>query len=441
MQAVTKSRQGAPSRTSLNDMLENAGPCNQCEYVGLLSHGLELTASDLNQQLLTLLNMVKCITKNGLRVTFPGEAAAFRLQADKTMAAVFSEMKGKSIGPETFWEKYRDECSWILPVEAVDGLMAGKGSWDNHSEDIDAVTGTSELGMRMFQGAARSNVFNRVKKACNSRIAELLDGREVTKATVQECKAKIMADVQAMSIPDLPNRVIVLSYLGDDAKVKVDSALGEVKIRLNTCIKMRAHARQGKETGKSAARILTPLFCELELADKVGPNYKGVAADLLKPFNSARKSANGSVTADRHADGDAVVTQLDDQEDVLSLIDDTIIVEIAWFRLMAGAGVQGKLKKDILRILPDRAGVHQPRAIADQVAQLTVQCRYRFGSTDAKSIVNIVGEWLNAISNRRAPSLAAAKEGEWLWTVRERLGYLCHCEEDRGAHLVRTPRC
>lgn len=76
-------------------------------------------------------------------------------QADRTLCAVFLSMKAKGLGPEVFWSVYRDVSQWLLPVVAIDRLLAIRGSWDGCDADIDAATCGSELGLKMFAGAVK----------------------------------------------------------------------------------------------------------------------------------------------------------------------------------------------------------------------------------------------------------------------------------------------
>lgn len=79
--AVARSRSAVPQREALNDTLQSAGPCKQCEYVAMLLHALELKATEINGQLTVLINLVKYIGRTGLATTFPEETGAFRVQA------------------------------------------------------------------------------------------------------------------------------------------------------------------------------------------------------------------------------------------------------------------------------------------------------------------------------------------------------------------------
>ena len=313
---------------------------------------------------------------------------------------------------------------WILPVAAVDKLIQVTDSWDDHDDDIDAVASTSELGLRMFSTAVRSNVFNRVKKKCEDCFKDMLDNKALTTKLLSECRKKMLEDIAALVIPEVPNRVVVVTYLGQNVKVKVDSAMWEAKLRLNTYVKNRAHAHRIRK-GNSDVPALTPLYCELDLARAVEKTGGAVDSDCLKEFNAARRSANACLSAHHHCNGVHIIGQLDKQEDVLALLDDSVCVEIAWFRFMAVSGVQSHLQDDVLQTLPSTAGEHDANLVAEKLNVLKQGSRYKFGTSEAQSSVNIVAEWCLAIAQRRAPPLGAAKQGEWLWSVRERLAYFC----------------
>lgn len=121
--AVGRSRASAPKREMLNDMLRSEGPCKQCEFVGLLTHGLELNTCEHVEQLTTVICIVKDIARNGLDTVFPEETAAFRKQADKALTAVYLDMRANGLSAESFWSMYRDFARWALVIAPVGRLL------------------------------------------------------------------------------------------------------------------------------------------------------------------------------------------------------------------------------------------------------------------------------------------------------------------------------
>ena len=146
--AIMSSRGAQPHREKLVELLQTAGPCKQCDLVGLLSHGLELPLTDEGAKLIG--HIIKYITRNDMHVKYEKETSVFRKHADKGLARIMCSMRTGELGIEVFWEVWTEHLGWLIPVDAVDRLMAVEGSWGDHDEDIGVVTKTSELGKRMF---------------------------------------------------------------------------------------------------------------------------------------------------------------------------------------------------------------------------------------------------------------------------------------------------
>lgn len=438
VEALTRSRSALPARERLNDLLQSAGPPKQCEYVALLLHALELKATDVNGQLGVLLNIIRFIQRNGLAVTFPRETQAFRVSADRALCAVYLNMKAKGLGPEVFWSVYKGVTEWLLPTVAIDRLLEVKGSWDGCDEDIDAVTSASELGMRMFSGAVKANIFGRVKALCLKLIEHHLGGKDITEQRVSDVRAALHKGLLSLQVPEVPHRIITVNWCSHDIKVQVDSAWEECRIRLHSYIKQRALTAK---VDSGAEPLLTPLFVERELLEVEEAKQHSLKIEpvVLKTYKTARNSALNMLPADKHSDGAAIMDILQSSEDVLSLIDDSICLEIAWFRLMLASGGAQILERKVMSALPAEAAHHDAKDFGAGLARLKLDACYRFCQPAARSVLDIACEWVSAIANQRAPSLAAATDSPALTQIQTKLAFFCsHTSKEQPG---REPRC
>jgi hypothetical protein len=114
---------------------------------------------------------------------------------------------------------------------------------------------------------------------------------------------------------------------------------------------------------------------------------------------------------------------LDTKEDVLTLVDPSIAIEVAWFKVMSGSGAKKLLQAAVYKVLP--SGPSDTNA-ADKALALDLlkdTAPYVFSDAESQSAVNIAAEWVKSISMMRRPAVEAAKDNDFLKGVRERLQY------------------
>lgn len=421
--AVDRSRAAAPKREMLNDMLQSEGPCKQCEFVGLLTHGLELNTCEHGEQLTTVINIVKYMARNGMDTVFPEETAAFRKQADKALTAVYLNMRAKGLSAESCWSIYRDFARWVLAIAPAGRLLKVTDSRNGCEVDIDQATTTSEHGYKMFMGAVKCNMFGRIKVACASAIQAHLQGNAITAESLRLCRAQAWEGLKPLRIPQAPNRCVEILWLGQSIMVHVDSAFDEVQIRIHAYVKARG--LQCYAEGASSP-VLQPMFCELGLASGLKKIGEPVADDVLKSYAACRSSACAMISAGKWTSGLHVVEALESREDVLRLLDESITLEVAWFRHMYRKGCAQALEREAMDLLPAQAAAHDAKAIASAIGRLKLSCRYRFGSPESQASVNIVCEWVTAISNGEPPSEGCAEGSEFVMGAYRCLGFFCH---------------
>lgn len=305
--AVDASRAAVPSRDKLVQYCQVTQVIpNQSEVVGLFLHGLELKPWLGGSHVAALLEITRLIKRFNLQNAFKDEFSAFSDQVDRTLMQVYSAMKSKGFKLCQFMETYRSECELLLPVASVDRLMLVTGSWAGHEADITLVVTSSALGKKMFQFAADVNLSHSIGKVMDDVLKNVLGIEDpLTAAMVIDARTQIQKELEdrgAFTTLDR-TRVIEVSYNGADLKLKVSSVLEEVNIRVATFLK-----REGlRSLDVGGQQLVDPLFCEDGLLlDVRVKRPRVIAAEVLRSFQSARKTANAQLSAVRQEVGEHV---------------------------------------------------------------------------------------------------------------------------------------
>lgn len=99
LEAVRASRSGQESRDKLMQWLQTAGPCNQTESVGLLSHPLELRPTLGGVQFPLCLEGWRYHLRHRLHGTFPSKFEYFKGQSDSALTQAWLAMKANGLPP------------------------------------------------------------------------------------------------------------------------------------------------------------------------------------------------------------------------------------------------------------------------------------------------------------------------------------------------------
>lgn len=275
----------------------------------------------------------------------------------------------------------------------------------------------------MFAGAVRANIFGRVRKLAIDTIHKHLKDKDITENKVTDCRKEPLAVLETLSVPEVPNRTIALNWLGEEVKIQVESPAEECRIRLHGYIKERALFATPPA---GSAYVLSPLFVEKQLLGMREAGRHTIAPGVIKQYETARKTATDMLSADQHSQGSAILDCLVNNEDVLALIDESICIEVAWYRHMLNEGGVKMLQESVAKVMPAGPGVHEARDVAAMLDQLKLGALYRFLPAEARSSMNIVAEWVVAIAQNRSPSLSAAADSPFLTSMKESLSHLCY---------------
>jgi hypothetical protein len=126
------------------------------------------------------------------------------------------------------------------------------------------------------------------------------------------------------------------------------------------------------------------------------------------------------LSASRQQVSEHVLMYLEDNAEVLSLLDASITVEVAWLKYMAEAGCQKIPRKRIQEALPMRVVNVDVMDQSSQVDRLKNTALYMFASRNSQSDVNVVCEWARALASNRQPTFAVLDD-PFLKEVQQRM--------------------
>jgi hypothetical protein len=430
VQAVRLARQAAPQRGQLYDYLANSNLCSQSEMVGLARFFLELKpwSSDAN------LKLALAILKYWIRVsaenTYNDELDVVRPHVDKTLMAALSSMKSANVPMKVFWVTYSDMAKYIVNTTDVDTLLDVRGDWGQVGGQLEAVTGSSQLGMAMFGFALYEHQVLRCSKIIEAEVL-ILAGGQVTQAAIDQVQVRVVKKMEELPGHEKLNvvRVVGVAYRGTVVKVQVDTLRQEIEFKIAAFLKTQALSIKGA----GGISKLTPLFCEMALAVVLPPFAHGIDNKLVERFNLARTTANGMLAVIDHSNGLYVKNALDTKLDVLTQIDSTFVIEAAWFLHMHTAGGQALLEVKLLQPLPNAPGVHDPKQ-AYNALQLVKQSQlYTFVAPQHQGAFNVGMEMVKAIASDRLPSTKVTEQHENLQVVLDRMAFYVHLALPAGS--------
>jgi hypothetical protein len=114
---------------------------------------------------------------------------------------------------------------------------------------------------------------------------------------------------------------------------------------------------------------------------------------------------------------------LDTNEDVLTFVDPSIAIEVAWFKVMSGSGAKRLLPARVYNVLPIGPGDTNAADKALALDHPKDTAPYVFSDAESQSAVNIAAECVKSISMMRRPPVEAAEDNDLLKGAFERLQY------------------
>lgn len=120
---------------------------------------------------------------------------------------------------------------------------------------------------------------------------------------------------------------------------------------------------------------------------------------------------------------------LQSNSEVLTMVDPSIVVETAWFEYMIDSGCGDLLQGLVLEALPTKEATKEAGQVLLDIEKVKAGAVYGFVGTEVQSMVNIVHEWIRAVSTQRQPSFKAVKPGSFLERARNRMEWLVVAEE------------
>lgn len=424
VEAVQASRQHGGSRQLLAQWMLVRKICpNQSEVCGLFSHAMELKPHLGGTHLSTLMSLCAFILKHGLHQNYVNEFAAIRPHLDRALTHSYVFTKSRGWGPDKFWEAYKDKAALVVDTKLVHQSFTAEGSRSGHEKAIEVVVNSSALGKKMFGFADEWLTLFGLGEYMTAAIKAELDGKPLAEGILGHVREVVKAEFDRRNIASTGQqqvRKISLVYRDVKIEVEADGAWGEFVLRLDLYVKEACRVAKNSQ-GKP---WLTPLHCEDEFFGPLVMIERHVDEQVVKPFNTARNIANQQLSATRQRVGEHVITFWDENEEVLSMVDASIIIEAAFFRTMAKSGCQTLLREKVKDVLPKEAYVGDLKDVASAVGRVMHSTLYTFAARDVQSDVNVVSEWCKAVAAHRKPDFIATKFNTFLTEVQDLMKFL-----------------
>ena len=423
--AVREARQSAPQRSGLYDWLSNYGDdLLQSEMVGLGRFFLELKPWSSDQNLKLSVAMLRFWVRVDAETTYPEEMTAIRGHIDKTLVAAWSSMKSANIKVPVFWSAYKDVAKFVVSCPQVDQLLDAS-DFNGLGEVLEIVTSSSQLGMSMFGWALYAHQVARCSAIIEDEVAKLLLD-DITEKSIKTVSSAVMKSLAKLPGSERLNvvRVVGMTYCGDEIKVQVDTLAQEVHFKIAALVKSASMSMYVKGEGYL---LLEPLYCETSLHGPMTKFGHKIDASLLKQYQLARTTANGMLPDADQANGLFVKNAIETKLAVLTQIDDSFVLEAAWFLHMHAEGGHARLEAELLKPLPTEAGVTHDAKLAANALGIVKQSRlYTFVAPQHQASFNVGVEMVKAVASDRLPSIKAVEGNKTLMAVLDRLSFFVH---------------
>ena len=308
-----------------------------------------------------------------------------------------------------------------LSLVKVDKIINCNTQWRGVKEELRVVTDSSEVGRRML-GFAWEKVQHEISTEKMNKVIEELKHAPI----IAEAMAKVKATL-ASELVDYDGvatkRISVVHYRGVAVQIPVQSIHEETMLRTASLVKGIAVDLQ----------VLQPLFCENELVAKPRPAWAGITVEaaLLKEWAIARSTAN-SLLGNAEQTGEAVQEALQRKQTLLTGMDASFALEVAFFGSMLGDAGTARLQQEILRCFPTEGHMVTLTTCAQNLTQLAQSPLMRFVTKNAQGIFKAVREAVASLELGRRPTFdSESTNAAFMTSVVGRLGFFVE-EEAAG---------
>ena len=106
-------------------------------------------------------------------------------------------------------------------------------------------------------------------------------------------------------------------------------------------------------------------------------------------------------------------------DEMLSMLDRSISMETQWFQHMKDVGCQQKLQEMVIATFTPATVKSwlDPAQVHHRLEGAKAGDVYRFGTDEAKGVVNITAEWAKAVAGERAPNFKGVRDNTFLASV------------------------
>jgi hypothetical protein len=176
------------TRQPLYNFFATCSELNQKELVGLLRSVADTNVSSSVPARRHVLEVIKFLVNSECYTKFKEDVEKLRDLWDETLALTFVYMKRERMPITTWWANFKDYVKILGDTGDFEAVVTEKEGWANVHEQLARVTASSQLGQKLFGGAAELVKSETLSASLDAAILTLMGNAEVTQDAVRQLK-------------------------------------------------------------------------------------------------------------------------------------------------------------------------------------------------------------------------------------------------------------
>ena len=378
-------------------MRENKYLCNK-ETVGIAKSVITTKAALGTTHSEYVLSCMRWFQENNVAALEPEVFAVVRPHFDESLAFVWGELKKDSVKLKVFWDVHGPIASMVVPSDDVDKLLAAEGEWTTYRMELERVCSSGILGKKMFSqfhGLVVADSVKRIMTAFSLSIASLPCISKAAVTPIKDLSATTISELSGLELLPMRREVQIL-YRGIPCTHTIISIQDELDRRLMSEAKGRA--------AQSGALVLL-MFEDVLVPESGKKTLTAVDSDMVDAANHARKKANSLILSETDkADGETALKVLKMKEKILSTLDRSFNIELAFIQSMTGDAGELFLVQKVILCLPADGNPKTTQQSLTEMSAVFASGLYAFPGKSARAAANHVREMVTDLHLGRRPA-------------------------------------
>jgi len=305
-------------------------------------------------------------------------------------------------------------------------LAAGDKGFADVQTELLMVVNSGAAGRQLFEQAVKGMVALHVAAAIDARVAELLKLELVVSAQIDAARADMYARILEMPGGELleARRDIVVRYGAVALAVRVESLAEELSLRIMAAVKAAAAA--------SGALVLLANERYVTGAATPQPGGRGpaIAEAVLGPAVASRSRLNAVLGSAAIASADDVAGAIAAEAGRLTLVDETVAIELGLVDLVSGDAAKAGCLERILAALPSAEKAMAPEESLVQLEATRSSSAWRLAPRASQGVMIFTLRLARQLVEEVALELSEAKQHADAGAVVARFDFFVRGEAD-----------